>query len=81
MKLIENGQYKTVQSAWGRDIRSKMDIYEVEKSDVGTVRKNYRGYQYAEYEFTYADVGRQIAVYFYEGWTSWVFHTTANSQP
>lgn len=67
MKKLTETQRKKVSNAWGRDVIVENTDYEIESSDVGTVRMNHNGNQKSasyntEYKFVASDVGRKIRV-------------------
>jgi len=77
MKAITEKQWRTAPNGWGQDSTSAEQVFEIEPSDVGVKRENWRGHRHSDYTFTRSDVGRQIAVYTdNSSWTCWVFNTT-----
>jgi len=58
------GHYRTLDS----------QRFEIEPSDINTVRANYLGFQYKTHRFKSDDVGRQLEVLSNgNGWTCWTF--------
>lgn len=76
MKVIGEKTRNVGENAWGATSISYRQMYEIEESDVGKVRYNYRGYTYDSYKFTEADVGRTIMNMTDDepSWTCWHFH-------
>jgi len=76
MKQLTEKQWRTQPNGWGQDSTSAEQIFEIETSDVGKDRANWRGHGHSIYTFRGSDVGRQIAVYTdRSNWTCWVFNT------
>ena len=59
-------------NAWGRTIPTRTRIMKVEKQDEG-LRPHYLGYMNGSKIIKEGDI---IAIYDYEGWTSWCFDQT-----
>lgn len=74
MKIISEKKWSHAPNAMGQYVHSACQTFEIEPSDVGQARQNWRGHGYAYYTFQYSDVGRKIQVYTdHSVWTCWVF--------
>lgn len=78
MKSLTQPKWSTAANAWGRDVTSARQCFQIEEGDVGTTRAHHRGYCQSGYKFKPSDVGRTISVYTDNtGWTCWIFDTSA----
>lgn len=62
MKSLCNPTLYRAPDAWGRDNTSIRQVFEVEASDVRTVRMNYQGYRQPGRIISNEDVGKVIEV-------------------
>lgn len=74
MKQLTEKVWRTASNAWGRDVTSASQDFQIEPSDVGRRLPNHRGYRHAEHQVTKSDIGRVITVQT-DGteWTCWNF--------
>lgn len=75
MKKVTEPETRNVANAWGQYSDTTCQEFEVEPSDVGHTRPDYRGEGYSKHKFTQADVGRRIQVLTKppSAYTCWVF--------
>ncbi len=78
MKSLTEKKWSTQANGWGQDSTAAEQIFEIETSDIGTTRHDWRGQGHSTYSFQAGDVGRKISVYTdHSNWTCWVFNSVA----
>lgn len=74
MKALDQPTLHEGTNGWGGTSRSYHQTFEVEASDVGATRENYRGFGHSSHKFTRTDVGKTIDVLTDgTGWMCWTF--------
>lgn len=71
-KLGESFKH-SAPNAWGRDLETTRQRFEVEPSDVAQGRDNYLGHGKPGRTFKSSDIGREIEVIRSPGYESWYF--------
>lgn len=81
MKRLTQPETRRGANAWGQSSVSIHELFEIEESDVGRTRENYRGFGHSSHRFSLRDVGRVIDIISDgTGWTCWFFEKSLEDQ-
>lgn len=76
MKALTEPVWRNAKNAWGGYSNSSVQIFQVEETDVGLIKRHFGGHNHKEVRLTWEHVGEKIAVYRDNtNWTCWVWHT------